>query len=76
MFDPRSASAAYASVFYEELTKALDEAANNQVDISSTLFAWNNQFTNFNTGELKVYSLQEQLPVFEDFYDKHFGGKA
>ena len=47
-----------------------------KLDLNNTLFAWNVGFTKVKQEALETYSLADVLPVFEDFYQQHFGGNA
>lgn len=63
------------TTFYPLLKEAMS-FPNGKIDLKETLFAWNEGFTGVKQEALNTYSLQENLPVFEEFYQQHFGGKA
>jgi hypothetical protein len=54
--------------------KSLMQFPNGKINLNDTLFAWNQQFTGVKQDALGNYSLKDMLPVFENFYQQHFGG--
>lgn len=58
---------------YQQLEAEL-KLPEDKLDIEDTNFAWNTQFSGLTEKDLSMYSLQDNLPVFEEFYNQHFGG--
>lgn len=45
-----------------------------KVDLAGSLFAWNTRFAGITDDDVNLFSLQDNLPVFEAFYNQNFGG--